>query len=195
MVRVGVVGLGYWGPNLVRVLSGFPDCEVTALCDLNPRRLHDFQRKFPAVRMATTCVSDLLSSDVVDAVIIATPTKTHFALAAEALRNGLHCFVEKPLATSSRRLRPVDRPGRGGKSVALRGARFSLLRARRQAEGNGQRRPARRPVLHQLLPPEPGACPPRRSAPLGPGAARRLHHARPGGQQPDPRELQRAGLL
>jgi predicted dehydrogenase len=101
MIRMGIVGLGYWGPNLLRVVSGLPDCEITALCDINPQLLRDFQRKLPSVKLATTCASEVFSREVVDAVIIATPTKTHFALAAEALGAGLHCFVEKPLATSA----------------------------------------------------------------------------------------------
>ena len=99
-LRIGVIGLGYWGPNLVRVLSGLTNCTVTALCDLNPRRLEEFCNKFPTA-FGTADVSKVLTRDAVDAVVIATPTKTHFELASQALTQGIHTFVEKPLATST----------------------------------------------------------------------------------------------
>jgi predicted dehydrogenase len=100
MIRVGIVGLGHWGPNLVRVLSGFRDCQVTTVCDLSTTRLRDLCERFPGVR-GVTHADEVLTRDAVDAVVIATPTKTHFALASKALEQGLHTFVEKPLATSS----------------------------------------------------------------------------------------------
>jgi predicted dehydrogenase len=97
---VGVVGLGYWGPNLLRVLSSFRDCRVTAICDLNASRLRELCERFPGVR-GTRDMDEVLNRDAVDAVVIATPTKTHFSLAKTALDRGLHTFVEKPLALSS----------------------------------------------------------------------------------------------
>lgn len=99
-LRIGVIGLGYWGPNLVRVLSGLTNCTVTALCDLNPQRLQEFCDKFPTA-FGTHDVSKVLTRDAVDAVVIATPTKTHYKLASQALSQGIHTFVEKPLATST----------------------------------------------------------------------------------------------
>jgi len=100
MIRFGLVGLGYWGPNLVRNLSNLRDCKVTALCDLNPRRLADYREQFPDVK-GTTDIDEVLDPNVCDAVVIATPTGTHFELGRKALERGLHTFVEKPLATSS----------------------------------------------------------------------------------------------
>jgi predicted dehydrogenase len=100
MIRIGIVGLGYWGPNLVRVLSGLRDCEVAAVCDLSPRRLKEFSERFPAVPV-TRDAGEILRHEVLDAVVIATPTKTHHRLARAALDAGLHVFVEKPLATST----------------------------------------------------------------------------------------------
>lgn len=99
-LRIGVIGLGYWGPNLVRVLDTIPDCCVTALCDLNTNRLNEFCNRIPTA-FGTTDVSKVLTRDAVDAVVIATPTRTHFELACEALSQGIHTFVEKPLATST----------------------------------------------------------------------------------------------
>lgn len=99
-LRIGIIGLGYWGPNLARVLGGMPDCKVTAICDLNTDRLTEFCNRFPGA-FGTTDVSKVLTTDAVDAVVIATPTKTHYKLASQALSQGIHTFVEKPLATSS----------------------------------------------------------------------------------------------
>lgn len=101
MVRVGLVGLGYWGPNLVRNFSSLRDCQVTAICDRNPKRLQHVSEMYPAA-FATTDSDELFASGKVDAVVIGTPTRTHYAIAKSALQAGLHTFVEKPLATSSR---------------------------------------------------------------------------------------------
>jgi predicted dehydrogenase len=99
-VRVGVVGLGYWGPNLVRALHEVDGTEVTWICDIRSGRLDDIGRRYPAVRR-TTAYGELLRADDVDAVLIATPVSTHFPLAAAALQAGKHVFIEKPLAGSS----------------------------------------------------------------------------------------------
>jgi predicted dehydrogenase len=99
-VSVGVVGLGYWGPNLTRVLSDAPDAELRWICDLDPQRLERFQRRYPAVR-ATSRIDDVLHDPDLDAVVLATPVFTHAGLAWASLRAGKHTFVEKPLATSS----------------------------------------------------------------------------------------------
>jgi predicted dehydrogenase len=99
-VRVGVVGLGYWGPNLVRNLHEVPDAEVTWVCDAQEDRLEHIGRRYPSVRR-TTAYHDLLAANDVDAVVIATPVSTHFPLAGAALGAGKHVFVEKPLAASS----------------------------------------------------------------------------------------------
>jgi predicted dehydrogenase len=98
-LRVGVVGLGYWGPNLVRNLHEVPDVEVAAICDLSEEALERVGRRFPAVRR-TTSYADVLTDDTVDAVVIATPVGTHSELAHEALEADKHVFVEKPLAPS-----------------------------------------------------------------------------------------------
>ncbi|HEY8467780.1 MAG TPA: Gfo/Idh/MocA family oxidoreductase [Solirubrobacterales bacterium] len=98
-VRVGVVGLGYWGPNLVRVLADLEDVELTWVCDRDPDRLAKVARRYPAVR-ATCDLGDLLADGELDAIAIATPVGTHAALARAALSAGKHTFVEKPLAAS-----------------------------------------------------------------------------------------------
>jgi predicted dehydrogenase len=95
-----VVGLGYWGPNLLRVLAEDPDVDVRVICDLDPDRLARFARRHPGAR-TTTDIADVLADPEVDAVVVATPVFTHFHLAAAGLRAGKHVFVEKPLAPSS----------------------------------------------------------------------------------------------
>jgi predicted dehydrogenase len=98
-VGVAVVGLGYWGPNLVRTLNDLPEAEVVAVCDLNPDLLARFSSRNWGLR-TTASVADVLSDPNVDAVAIATPVSTHHELGAAALRSGKHVFIEKPLAAS-----------------------------------------------------------------------------------------------
>ena len=99
-VRVGVVGLGYWGPNLVRVLNEAATAEAAWMCDLRPELLEALGRRFPAVRQ-TQDLDEMLEDDSVDAVAVVTPVSTHHDLAMRALKAGKHVFVEKPLAPSS----------------------------------------------------------------------------------------------
>jgi predicted dehydrogenase len=99
-VGVAVVGLGYWGPNLVRNLHEVDGVEVRAICDAREEPLAAIGRRYPAVRR-TTSFDDVLADDTVHAVAIATPVGTHAPLATRALEAGKHVFVEKPLAASS----------------------------------------------------------------------------------------------
>jgi predicted dehydrogenase len=101
MMRIGVIGVGYWGPNLVRCFQESADCRVVYACDRDSKKLSQICHRFPEV-IGTTDDEEVLRRDRVDAVVIATPTKTHFPLAKRALEAGLHTFVEKPLATGSR---------------------------------------------------------------------------------------------
>jgi predicted dehydrogenase len=98
--RIAIVGLGYWGPNLVRCLHDIDDVEVAWVCDLRSDLLHQVGRRYPAVAR-TTDYTDILDDPTVDGVVIATPVSTHYALAHRALEAGKHVFVEKPLAASS----------------------------------------------------------------------------------------------
>ena len=99
-VRVAVVGLGYWGPNLVRNLHEIYEGEVVSACDRRPEALDAIRRRYPAVRL-TSEFEDVLADPAVEAVALATPVSTHHRLAAAALAAGKHVFVEKPLAASS----------------------------------------------------------------------------------------------
>lgn len=100
MIRIGIVGLGYWGPNLVRCFSEINDCKVTAVCDQSYDQLFRIKDRYPSVYPIED-FDALLNRDIVDALVIATPTDTHFALASKALEKGLHVFIEKPLAKTS----------------------------------------------------------------------------------------------
>src|SRR6187431_2806535 len=99
-VRVGVIGYGYWGPNIVRNLHGIANCEVVTVCDKNPAALKRAQRTYPGVQF-TSDFAEVLRSPDIDAVAIVTPVWTHFELAKAALENGKHVFVEKPFTSTS----------------------------------------------------------------------------------------------
>lgn len=100
MIGVGVIGYGYWGPNLVRNFVELPSCTVVAVCDFAPSRCALVARRHPGVRICSS-VDELLEIADVAAVAIATPVSTHFDLAQACLRGGRHVLVEKPLTTSS----------------------------------------------------------------------------------------------
>lgn len=96
-IRVGVIGAGYWGPNIVRNLHEAPGAEAVAVADLSTERLDAIHKRFPAVRV-TTDYRELLSDESIDAICVVTPVGTHRKLAEEAFAAGKHVFVEKPLA-------------------------------------------------------------------------------------------------
>jgi predicted dehydrogenase len=97
-VRVGVVGLGYWGPNLARNFAAIPGCELAWLCDDSEQARSRLAAAFPAAR-TTGEIGELLGDPELDAVVLATPVPTHAELAIAVAQAGKHCFVEKPLAT------------------------------------------------------------------------------------------------
>jgi len=97
-VRVGVIGCGYWGPHLVRNLHEMPEAELIGVSDLRPERLDYVGSRYPGVRLLSDH-HDLLATDV-DAVVVASPIHTHYAVARDALLAGKHVLVEKPLATN-----------------------------------------------------------------------------------------------
>ena len=99
MVRLGVIGCGYWGPNLLRNLWGLPECKVVGACDLRTSRLEHMGGLYSGLH-TTTNYKEFLDGTHVDAVVIATPVHTHGPLATEFLAAGKHVFVEKPLADS-----------------------------------------------------------------------------------------------
>jgi predicted dehydrogenase len=97
---VGIIGCGYWGPNLVRNLNALGDCTVRWLCDLRPQRLQHLSSLYSSLQ-TTGDFRKLLADKEVQAIVVATPVSTHFKLAKAALMAGKHVFVEKPLARST----------------------------------------------------------------------------------------------
>jgi predicted dehydrogenase len=120
VTTIGVVGLGYWGPNLARNFDRLPDAELTWLCDASDEALARWGRAFPSAR-ATTDFDDLLSDDALEAVVIATPVPTHADLAIRVLAAGKHCFVEKPLARSEQEAEAVVKAAEAADRVLLVG--------------------------------------------------------------------------
>lgn len=100
MIRVGVVGFGYWGPNIVRNFTDVPGCQLVAVSDMRADRLAAVRARYPAIRTFADA-NDLIADRRVDAVVIVTPVSTHYDIAMQALRAGKHVMVEKPLASTS----------------------------------------------------------------------------------------------
>lgn len=114
-LRIGIVGLGYWGPNLARNFDAQPDCELTWLCDARQEELDRVGPSHPKARR-TTDMAELLADSELDAVVLATPVPAHAEHAVAVLEGGKHCFVEKPLAQSvadaERAVQAAERAGR-----------------------------------------------------------------------------------
>jgi predicted dehydrogenase len=119
MIRVGVIGYGYWGPNVVRNFAETPDCHLEAVSDARPDRLAVAQRRYPSIRTFFDPY-EMIDDPGIDAVAIATPVHTHFDLALRALKAGKHVLVEKPMtSTTEQALRLVDEADRRGLTLAV----------------------------------------------------------------------------
>lgn len=100
-IRIGAIGCGYWGPNLIRNFVEIPGACVVAVSDLQLEPMKRMTQRFPQIQTSTQNYRDLFTMEL-DAVVIATPPATHFAIAADCLRHGLHVLVEKPITLDSR---------------------------------------------------------------------------------------------
>jgi predicted dehydrogenase len=119
MIGVGVIGCGYWGPNLVRNFYDTPGCRVVAMSDLSAERLAKLQARYPTIE-TTTDYHDLLRDRRIDAVVIATPVSTHYELALDALRADKHVLIEKPMtADVDEAQRLVDEAARRRRVLAV----------------------------------------------------------------------------
>jgi predicted dehydrogenase len=101
MIRIGVIGYGYWGPNIVRNLRALEGCEVAAVCDQSPAALKRLKQAHSDLSL-TSRSSEVLESPDIDAVAVVTPVSSHFELAKAALNNGKHVFIEKPFTATTR---------------------------------------------------------------------------------------------
>ncbi len=106
MIKIGIIGYGYWGPNLVRNFAELSRAEVAAVSDLDPKKLETVKRRFPAVKTSTD-FQDLLRDPAIDAIAIATPVSSHFELGMAALKAGKHVWLEKPMTETSLQARKL----------------------------------------------------------------------------------------
>ena len=95
-MKIAVVGLGYWGPNLVRNFLAQNDVDGVVCCDVQERRLEQIRKKFPGVETCSS-ITDVIRRDDMDAVVLATPVSTHYSLGMQTLEAGKHLLMEKPL--------------------------------------------------------------------------------------------------
>ncbi|HET9360307.1 MAG TPA: Gfo/Idh/MocA family oxidoreductase, partial [Vicinamibacterales bacterium] len=100
-IRFGVIGYGYWGPNIARNISGLDQGRLLAVCDRSSDALKRAGKVYPGATL-TTDPTEILTSPHVDAVAVVTPVWTHYELAKAALEHGKHVFVEKPFTSTSR---------------------------------------------------------------------------------------------
>ena len=178
VVRVGVIGYGYWGPNIVRNLSGLENCQVAAVCDKNPAALKRVARAYPGVAV-TTEFSDVLRSPDIDAVAVVTPVWTHFELAKAALENGKHVFVEKPFTSTSWQAEELIELAERKNLKIMVDHTFlftGAVKKIRELVDKGALGPLYYLRFHQG---ESRTVPARRERGLGPCAPRSLHHGPP----------------
>jgi predicted dehydrogenase len=106
MLKIAIIGYGYWGPNLVRNFAELKDATVATVVDQDTKKLEVVQRRYPAVK-TTTRLQDVLEDSSIDAVAIATPVSTHFELGMAALKAGKHLWLEKPMCESAHQARKL----------------------------------------------------------------------------------------
>ncbi len=99
MIKIGVIGYGYWGPNVVRNFCNQENVQVTSVCDKDLSRLKPVKKMYPAIDLVND-YHDIIDSKEIDAIAIVTPVSTHYDLAEKSLRNGKHVFVEKPFTAT-----------------------------------------------------------------------------------------------
>jgi predicted dehydrogenase len=118
MIKVGVIGYGYWGPNLVRNFMAASGSAVARVCDLREERLAPLQKVYAGIKTCSNPI-DMINDPQIDAVVIATPVSSHFDLALAALKAGKHVLVEKPLAANSDHARQLITEAAARKLVLL----------------------------------------------------------------------------
>jgi predicted dehydrogenase len=106
MINIGVIGYGYWGPNLVRNFAETPGLTMASVADLDQKRLDTVRKRYPGVK-TTTRFQDLLEDPSIDAIAVATPVRTHFDLGMAVLKAGKHLWLEKPMTETSPQARKL----------------------------------------------------------------------------------------
>lgn len=118
MVNIGVVGCGYWGPNLIRNFGQIKECKVMSCSDLSEDRLNHIKNLHPDIK-TTKDYMDIINDKKIDAIVIATPVSTHFGIAKKALLNGKHVLIEKPITNSSENAKELIEIAKKQKKVLM----------------------------------------------------------------------------
>lgn len=140
MIKISQIGVGYWGPNLLRNLVATPRCSVKTVVDLSEERRDFVRNLYPSVQV-TDNIDSVLSDPEIQAVVIATPVATHFDLVCRALKSGKHVLVEKPMARSVNEIDEIARLSKELELVAMVGHTFlfnSAVRYLRELVASGQ---------------------------------------------------------
>ena len=106
-IKIAQIGVGYWGPNLLRNLALNPRCELSMCVDLSNERKNYVKSLYPNIKVSSNA-NDVFDNAEIDAVVIATPVKTHYQLATKALKNKKHILVEKPMATTIKEVEKIQ---------------------------------------------------------------------------------------
>lgn len=123
MINIGVIGCGYWGPNLIRNFHEVSDAAVAACCDVNPDRLKYIGKRYPHLKLYSN-IDDVIKNKEIDAVNIATPMSTHYHIAKDAILNGKHVLVEKPITRTSEEAKELIELAAKHKKVLMVGHTF-----------------------------------------------------------------------
>ena len=139
-LKIGAIGCGYWGPNLIRNFVEISTTELIAVADLDQGRLQHMQTRYSQIKHTTQDYHDLFQLDL-DAVVISTPPQTHYKIARDCLENNLHVLIEKPLATNSDDVRRLIQLAEDKNLVLMVGHTFeynSAVRALKEMIDSGE---------------------------------------------------------
>ena len=185
--RIGVIGCGAWGPNHVRNFAALPNADVVGAADLQPDRLARVKAIVPGIATFTDADA-MLAITKPDAVVVSTPTMTHFDVVRQALLAGTHVLCEKPLCLTGQRGRRPRGAGRRARLRLMVGHVFMFNPGILKLQGTGQhRRPGQPPLLPVRPADEPRPDPQRRERGARPRVARRLDLQLPARRRCPPR--------
>ena len=193
-IKVGVVGCGYWGPNLIRNLRQSPECQLKLICDASEQRLAHMRRLHPEVA-TTRRFEDLLNGADLDAVVIATPVRFHYEMAKACLSVGKHVFIEKPMARTEAEAEELVALAEREGLVLMVGHTFLFSPAVRRMKEIVDAGDIGEVQYICGAPAESGPVPEGHQRGLGPGAARHFDPAPPAGRAADQRLAARAAAM
>ena len=133
-INIAQIGVGYWGPNLLRNFMANKNCDIKIVVDLSKERRHFVRDSYPSVRVSDR-IEDIINDSDIEAVVIATPVATHFDLARQCLESGKHILVEKPLATTVEEVQQIGILAKEKALVAMVGHTFLYNSAVRYVKG------------------------------------------------------------